>query len=334
MPRYRFRYVCETSLQSEKEIPFDYKGQRIVFSFSEKENRDNAARASIEVEAANWKEADPRAQSILQPVLDAIAFATGSPLLLLYWDFVLKDEAGSRAREALWFEATKRPARFQLEQSEVDAAQTILSRDGDPQLALCWHRYAVQRELILDRFVFQWLAFEGLAGSRQIPTMCPRCGEEVTHCEKALSHEGSNRQRAYELFSRVEPSTPIQEFTKEVWGRVRNAVFHGSKYPGQQLLTRLNTLFPKLRRACESEFNGLYGLTDRPRAIRVLDWHGQRFNMFEWQTANAQEGFAADFPWDSVKREFGNWRDGEVRIGYPEKWPFRLLNFEKASANW
>jgi hypothetical protein len=39
MPRYRFRYVCETSLQSEKEVSFDYKGQRIVFSFSQKGER-------------------------------------------------------------------------------------------------------------------------------------------------------------------------------------------------------------------------------------------------------------------------------------------------------
>ena len=78
MPRCRFRYVCEPSLQSEKELPFDYKGQRIVFSFPQKESAENAARASIEVEAVNWREADQKAQSVLQPVLDAIAFATGS----------------------------------------------------------------------------------------------------------------------------------------------------------------------------------------------------------------------------------------------------------------
>lgn len=127
MPRYRFRYVCETALHSEKEIFFDYKEQRIVFSFSHAESGENVARASIEVEANNWKEADPKAQSLLQPVLDALALATGSPLLVLYWDFVLKDEIGSSTREALWFEAGKRRARFQLAQGEVDDAQKILS---------------------------------------------------------------------------------------------------------------------------------------------------------------------------------------------------------------
>lgn len=247
---------------------------------------------------------------------------------------MLKDEAGSSTREALWFEATKRPARFPLAQTEVDAAQRILSQGGGPELALCWYRYAIQRELILDRFVFQWLAFEGLAGSRQIPTVCPRCGKEVTHCEKALSHEGSDRQRAYQLFSRSEPSTTIQEFTKQIWGKARNSVFHGSKYPGPELLTRLNTLFPKLRRACESEFSQVYGLPDQPRPLRALGWYLNNFNMFEWQTANAQDRFATDFPWDSVTREFANWQDGEVRTGNPDKWPFTLLNFEKASANW
>jgi len=334
MPFYRFRYVCETSLQSEKEISVEYEARRIVLSFPHKENAEHTARATIEVEAANWREADPKAQGILQPVLDAIAFATDSPLLVLHWDFVLKDEAGSSTREALWFETTKRPARFQLEQSEVEAAQRILSKEGGPELALCWHRYAVQRELILDRFVVQWLAFEGLAGSRQILTKCPRCGKEITHCEKTLSHEGSNRQRAYQLFSRIEPSSSIQGFTKEIWGKARNSVFHGSKYPGPELLTRLNVLFPKLRRACESEFNAIYSLPDRPRPVRVLDWRSQRFNMFEWQTANAQDRFAADFPWDSVTREFANWEDGEVRVADPSLWPFKVLSFEKKSLNW
>jgi hypothetical protein len=107
MPTYRFRYVCETSLHYEKEVTLDYKGQRIVFSFPQQESQEKAARASVEVEAANWGEADQKAQSLLQPVLDAIAFATGLPLLVLHWDFVLKDEAGSSTRKALWSETTK-----------------------------------------------------------------------------------------------------------------------------------------------------------------------------------------------------------------------------------
>jgi hypothetical protein len=333
MSFYRFRYVVETSLQSEKETAFEHQGQRIMFSFPPKGSEESAAKATLEVEAANWREADVTAQSFLQPVLDALAFATSSPLIVLYWDFVLKDEAGN-ARKALWFEATKRPARFQLAQSEVEAAQKILSQEGGPELPLCWHRYALQRELILDRFVFQWLAFEGLAGSRQIPTTCPRCGTEVAHCEKALSHEGSDRQNAYQLWSRVEPNTSIQEFTRQVWGRARNSVFHGSKYPGPELLTSLNALFPKLRRASESELSRQYGLPDEVRPIRVLDWRSHRFNMFGWQTANAQDRFAGDFPWDSVAKEFSNWKDGEVRIADTSSWPFKVLDFAKESANW
>ncbi|MGB7332948.1 MAG: hypothetical protein WBD25_16300 [Terriglobales bacterium] len=56
--------------------------------------------------------------------------------------------------------------------------------------------------------------------------------------------------------------------------------------------------------------------------------------MFEWQTANAQDRFAADFPWDSVTREFANWEDGEVRVADPSLWPFKVLSFEKKSLNW
>jgi hypothetical protein len=35
-----------------------------------------------------------------------------------------------------------------------------------------------------------------------------------------------------------------------------------------------------------------------------------------------------------VKKEFGEMQSGEVRSGFPETWPFTLLNFNRESANW
>lgn len=333
MATYLFRYVCETALQSEKDASFEYEGHSVVFAFSQQESGKSRCHVSVEVEAADWTEGESRAQSFVQPVLDAVAFATGSPLLLQHWDFILKDENGS-TRRALWCEKTGRPVRFQLAESAIEDVRRILSQNRRPALELCWHRYALQRTLILDRFVFQWLAFEGLAGSRQIPTVCPHCGQEVTHCEKSLLHEGSDRQNAYRIFAQVDSSISIQEFTREVWGRARNSVFHGRKYPEPELLRMLNGLSPNLRRACESEFNRVYGLAGTPRPTGALESHNYKYNMFEWQTANAQDRFAGDFPRDFVTKEFANRRDGEVWVADPSTWPIKLLDFEKDSKGW
>jgi hypothetical protein len=334
MPFYRFRYVCETSIQSEEDVSFECAGHEIAFLFSQKRGEESTAHVRVDVEAADYREADVKAQSILQPVLDAMAFSTGSSLLVQHWDFILKAEAGSRTRRAIWCEKRKQPAPFRLTQRAIDEARQILTQEGKSTLELCWHRYALQRNLILDRFVFQWLAFEGLAGHAQIPTICPFCKKEVAHCEKLLSHEGSNGKRAHELFLKIEPGTSATEFRRDIWGRTRNSVFHGSKYPSPEFLSRLNSLSPKLRQACDLEFNQVYGLGEQIHPAQDLELHVYRINMFEWQTANAQDDFADDFPWDAVNKEFGDMQPGEIRAGSPETWCFRLLNFNTESTNW
>jgi hypothetical protein len=223
---------------------------------------------------------------------------------------------------------------FRLTQRAIDEAQQILAHARGSALELCWHRYALQRNLILDRFVFQWLAFEGLAGKRQIATICPECKKEVAHCEKPISHEGSDGNKAHELFSRIEPDISAAEFKRDIWGRTRNAVFHGTKYPSTEFLSRLTSLSPKLRKACDSELNLRYELGDQPRPTQDLELHIYRFNMFEWQTANPEKEFANDFPWEAIKKEYGNMQPGEVRVAFPEIWPFRQLNFNRDSQNW
>jgi hypothetical protein len=334
MPTYRLRYVCETSLQSETDVSLDHRGTRIVFLFSKTKPAKNAVHVVLDADAANYREADIAAQMIVQPTLDAISFATGTPLLMQYWDFIIKNEASNGTRRALWCEKGQEVAPVRFGETAVRESQQILSSDEGSTLELCWHRYALQRTLTLDRFVFQWLAFEGLAGKKQIPTVCPRCQKEVTHCDLSLSHEGSDRGKAYELFSKIDSAITAKQFKEDIWWRARNAVFHGSTYPSPKLLLDVHTLSPKLRRACDAEFNKRYNFPDQPRPSQNLEFHVYKMNMFEWKTANAEVAFADDFPWEALNKEFGNMRMGEVRARFPETSPLVLLNFNKDSANW
>jgi hypothetical protein len=298
MPTYQIRYVCETSLQFTRDVPLKYRGKTILFLFSQKARTENTVRVLVDVEGTSYQDADMKAQSVLQPVMDAMAFSTGSPLLVQHWDFIIKDETGSKTRRAIWCQKRRDPAPLLLTQRALDEAQQILAEKIEPGIELCWHRYALQRNFILDRFLFQWLAFEGLSGKTQIPTVCPRCGSEVAHCETPLSHGGSDGRKAHELFSQIEPSCSARDFKKEIWGRTRNAVFHGTKYPSPELLSGLNSLTPKLRRTCDLEFNRRYKVGDgnRARPVQDLELHVYRTNIFEWQTANAENAFADDFP--------------------------------------
>jgi hypothetical protein len=334
MPGYRVRYVCETSLKFDNDVALKSRGSTILFLFSQKRPEEKSVHLLVDVEGANYRDADVKAQSILQPGLDALAFSTGSPLLVLHWDFILKDETGSKTRRAIWCEKTREPAPKILTERAIAESQQILEDEEESSLELCWHRYALQRNLILDRFVFQWLAFEGLAGKKQIPTICPHCKAEVTHCDKPLLHEGSNANKAHELFLRIEAANSLAEFKRDIWGRARNAVFHGIKYPSPEFLSGLQSLSPKIRQACDVEFNRMYELGEGPRPVQDIEFHVYRTNMFEWQTANAANSFADDFPWEAVKKEFGEMQSGEVRSGFPETWPFTLLNFNRESENW
>jgi hypothetical protein len=266
--------------------------------------------------------------------MDALSFSTGSPLLILHWDFIVKGETDSKTRRAIWCDKRVEAAPSPLTEKSIDEAQQILKEEGESGLELCWHRYALQRNLVLDRFVFQWLAFEGLAGKKLIPTVCPTCKTEVTHCEKPLLHEGSDANNAHTLFARIEPSNSLAEFKREIWGRSRNAVFHGTKYPSPKFLLGLNSLSPKLRKACDAEFNRRYSVEDHSRPSKDLDLHVYRYNMFEWQTTKAENTFATDFPWEAVNKEFGNMESGKIRSGSPETRPFKLLNFNTESQNW
>ncbi len=161
----RSHFYVRTSLQFQKDVSFESKGKKVLFLFSQR-GEESTTRVRVDVEAGNYREADVAAQDVLQPVLDAVSFSTGTPLLARHWDFILKGEAGSKTRKAIWREFGKEPAPHRLTERAIDEVQQILVQTEE-SLELCWHRYSLQRNLILDRFVFQRLAFEALASSHR-----------------------------------------------------------------------------------------------------------------------------------------------------------------------
>jgi hypothetical protein len=207
---------------------------------------------------------------------------------------VLKDETGSAKRKVIHVAKRNVPAPVELTSDAYAEAQTLLARNEELSLSLCWYGYALQRSLALNRFLFQCLGFESLAGQTQINVPCPNCGH-------TNSHSGSNKEKAYELYSSAEPSTSRQKFNREIWGEMRNAVFHGNQYPVPAFLVGLVPVNENLRRSCEAEISRRAPLGERVRARRNLKSIYYFHNFIEWTTAksdvvaNPGEGLAQRF---------------------------------------
>lgn len=326
MPLYSIRYVCEGSLTSQKGLSLHFGECELRFDFPASASEGDRFRVTLEAEGTGWEDANINAQKILQPCLDALSFSTGQPLLLLFWELILKDETGAEDRRALCFEATEHPAYFELNETVLGEAQAILNGEQEPAIDLCWHRYALHRTLTLDRFVFQWLAFESMAGEAPIERKCENCGHPY-------SHTGSNRNEALRIYRAAEPEVSEKEFKREIWGKDRNTVFHGDRYPAPAHLKRLNDLTPKLRKACDLEIERRFSLTAQQRRVGVAAIHLHRYNIFGWKTAAPDSPFALDFPWDDVRKEFFERPPGSVWVAAPSE-RFTTLIFVEDSKGW
>lgn len=123
MPLYSIRYVCEGSLTSQKGLSLHFGGRELRFDFPAGASGGDRFRVTLEAEGTGWEDANINAQKILQPCLDVLSFSTGQPLLLMFWELILKDEIGAEDRRALCFEATEHPAHFELNETVLSDAQ-------------------------------------------------------------------------------------------------------------------------------------------------------------------------------------------------------------------
>src|SRR5271165_5150369 len=103
MPLYRLRFRAETCLKREEDLAVEFQGHHALFLFASKAVQDKYVIAQVDVETNNSEQAWGKASaSLLPPILDALSFATGTPLLLRDCEVVLKSEPGHVARRALY----------------------------------------------------------------------------------------------------------------------------------------------------------------------------------------------------------------------------------------
>ncbi len=321
MPIYRLRYRVDTSLTCDEDVLLKNNQYQIKFLFSQRSREDNSVLAETDLEAANHNEATLIASGVaIPPVLDALCFAAGGPSLLRDCEVILKREPGSQSRRARYVGQRSTPNFTRLTPAVRESSQRILDTLDRPELPLYWYRYSQHRQLILDRFVFTWLAFEELAGDADVRALCSTCGAETTY-------RGANKERAWELFLASNKGSEQNEFRREIWGRARNAVFHGSKYPDPQFLSELNGYTARIALSVGHEI------------ARQLDCKYQEpipteqiyrvFLFFEWETRTPEIDFADDWPAEQVKTlieqaELGRW-------GFRTADRLRLLNYNEHS---
>jgi hypothetical protein len=297
MPRYLARFKVETCLTQEKDLTLEFAEHQHVLLFSKKAPDDGYVIAQIELEAPDnvgaWGKA---ASGLLPPILDAMSFATGTPLLLRDCELILKAEAGSAKRRALYIGHRHVPSLAPLRTVEIEEVKTILSAGEDLRLPLCWHRYALDRQLALEQFVFNWLAFEALAGDTDVPSRCPKCQEELKHCGSPVIHRSSSKATARQIFKSAHPDTTDQEFNGKIWNKARNYVFHGGRYPDPQYLVELKAHSDKLHTAIDKRIDEVLGLGNRNRPHRGYETWSRRFMYVGWTTKNPSEQFASDWP--------------------------------------
>jgi len=297
MPQYLIDFKLETCLSRDQDLEFEFRGHQSKLLFSKKTPTDKYLIARIEVSATDnrvaWRVA---ASTLVPPILDALSFATGTPLLLRDCELVLKDQAGLDRRRALYIGHRHVPSIRELRTAEIDEANKILEGAEDLRLPLCWHRYALDRSLVIEQFIFNWLAFEALAGDSDVATRCPKCQTELAHCDVPITHRGSSKTAAREIFQKAYPATTDKEFNNQIWNKARNYVFHGRKYPEPKYLLELLEHSQELHAAVDKRVDKMLGLGNRPRPHSGYETLDRRFIFVEWRTQSPSSQFASDFP--------------------------------------
>lgn len=297
MARYLLRFRVETCLKHKADLTLSHAGETAVFLFSTQSLDNRHVIVQVELDAKKYDDAwGTAAGVVLPPVLDALSFATGTPLLLRDLELALKEESGKPERRGLFVGHIRFASAVPLEELEIQEVNKILSAGEDLRLPLCWHRYALDRELALEQFVFHWLAFEALAGDTDVSSRCPKCAQELTHCELPVRHRGSSKTAARKIFQAAHPDVKQKEFDDKIWNKARNYVFHGRRYPDPKHLAALLDHAKQLHTAVDREIDELLGFGNRPRTHRRYDTLRRRFIFFEWTTKSPSAPFATDWP--------------------------------------
>jgi hypothetical protein len=334
MPSYQLRFIVESCLTRTEDLSVTFGGHAATFLFSKKTNADKTVAVLINTEAANHRTAHDQVASMLLPsILDALSFATGTPMLLGECELTLKDEAGSATRRAIYVGHRRSPSQTQLTNDAVQEVQQILESGNELRLPLCWQRYALQRQLALEQFVFHWLAFEALAGEADVASRCPKCQEVVQHCGGPVTHRSSNKVAAREIFRSANPSVTNQDFNNRIWSKARNSVFHGRSYPEPAYLFELHALATQLHKATDKKIVTTLGLEEGERTHHNYETWYRHFLFIEWNTHDPAAQYATDWPADHLRQMVAEPAPGAAHDAAAEA-EINLLDYQSESPSW
>ena len=295
MPTYLLQFTVESCLTKATDVTINHDGVDVTFLFSKRQINDKYVRTQTKLEAANNREAQAKAATdVLPPLLDALTYTTGTPLLLVECELILKDEHGNATRRAIYVGHKASPTKIALTDEAAAEAAKVLQVEP-LKLPVCWHRYALYRQLTLDQFIFNWLSLEALAGDADIPSRCPKCHKELEHCGLAVSHRGSSKTRAAEIFRAANSAASVSQFNSNIWNTARNKVFHGRSYPSPAYLGELASTSELLRKAAERRIADVAGIPHQRPYYRYEDLY-RVFFFAEWKTSAPEQPFAADWP--------------------------------------
>jgi len=297
MPTYLLQFTVESCLTKPTDATINRDGVDVTFLFSKRQTNDKYVRAQMKLEAVNNRDAQAKASTdVLPPLLDALAYTTGTPLLLVECELILKDEHGNVPRRAIYVGRKASPTKIALTDEALAEAGKVLQIES-LKLPICWHRYALHRQLTLDQFIFNWLSLEALAGDADIPSRCRnhKCQKELEHCGLPVFHRGTSKTRAAEIFRAANSEVSVSQFNSKIWDTARNKVFHGRSYPSPAYLGQLASTSESLRKAAEREIADVAEIPHQRPYYRYEDLFRVYF-FVEWNTTAPAQQFAADWP--------------------------------------
>ena len=328
MPLYRLQFVVESCLSYCADVTLRHRDTDVLLLFSKRQDKDRFLRVQTEIEAPNNRDAQSISGSRTTAVLDALSFTTGTSLLVKECELILKDESGDKRRRAIYIAHISTPINVPFDASVVPDTEKMLQAES-LNISTCWLRYALHRELSMDQFVFNWLAFEVLAGDADVPSRCPKCRQQLEHCEEIVSHRGASKEKAAEIFCSANPETAIEQFNKAIWNEARNKVFHGRSYPSPAFLTNLNTFSKQIRKATSKEISRIAKVKEQEPRYRY-EQMSRMISFVEWTTSDASQKFAIDWP-EAALAEIP---DEPVTRAFGVNAEARFANYRKDSPDW
>jgi hypothetical protein len=248
MSRYRIKFLLETSLSSETDAEFAYKGHVLNLLFSQRINERRIRLATV-VEDANWSSAINTAEKMISPVLDAISLHYKVDMMLHSAVEVVKAEDGNTRRAVLVdIQVADVPA-FLNQQAINDIQEFLNANPPVKRSAVRWMRYYYRPLTTLDRFVFAWMAFENMAGSSKNVNACTVCGSPG--CPHSILDTNNAFGLIHNADSTIDRGTFDGLFTS--WRRdLRNPVFHGGRAVTTEMRRQMIEAMSKIVPAVEA----------------------------------------------------------------------------------